>query len=91
MEPRSTRTLCVCLTFSCINVQGLANQVCRRTYGDDDQGEDIRHGFEPERLNPDHQAIASDEGEREDDAERDDTGRAHYGDMDNPDVWKDSP
>ena len=60
----------------------------RRTYGDEDQGRDIRTGFEPsvEPADTDF-AIGEDEGD-----DGDDSGKpaAPYDDMHEPNVWSDS-
>lgn len=54
--------------------QGKSLHSCRRTYSDEDEGEDIRHGFDPSRIPPAGASEFAVGDEDEDEDEEDEAG-----------------
>ena len=66
--------------------------LCRRTYGNEDEGEVVREGFDPQQLKPDHSSSADhtiEEESEEQAATRKVSDRAQrgYSNVDDRNVW----
>ena len=77
----------VALRFHAIRA---TNLFCRRTYDDEDQGEDIRTGFEPTNV-PAAESSDFAVGDDEDDEGAATSGQRSYEDLDDSNVWSRSP
>lgn len=79
-------------SFSCKSlfwppITGILLSSVSRTYNDNDEVEDIRHGFDPSEIPPagaSEFAVGDDE---EDEAGQEEQNK-HYGDLDDREVWK---
>ena len=94
MERRRNETLCV--SQCCITTLSCLCLICnRRTYGDGDEGEDIREGFDPSEIPatsaPSAEfAIEDDDDEQQEEVDLDNSrnkSSARYGELDDRNVW----
>ena len=69
----------------------IADAVPSRTYDDEDQGEDIRQGFDPGKVSPDFGSESANEDGEPDRREETSDSRSGYNDLDDRNVWRGSP
>ena len=73
------------------NMWALLNDHYRQTYDDEHQGEDVRHGFEPAQVRPEHQSDDRDEDDSGENNRDRGGGDIPFGMADDRNVWKSSP
>ena len=93
MERRRNETLCV--SQRCVNTcSGLCSIYSRRTYEDEDEGEDIREGFDPSKIPatsaPSAEFAIDDDEEEQEEIDLDNSrnkSATRYGELEDRNVW----
>ena len=96
MERRRNEILCV--SQYCTNTfSRLCSVYNRRTYEDEDEGEDIREGFDPSEIPatsaPSAEFAIDDDEEEQEEVDLDNSrnkSRARFGQLDDRNVWNES-